>query len=147
VSVVFSPLSRADRKEGSAEKVPEGVGTRSVPHVRATISKRKQGYTVTGIPYADYIRSAEWAEVKRRYRASKLPKKCVVCQNPNVDLHHKTYKRLGKEWLTDLAPLCRNHHTRVHDRVKSGKGGLWKGPRQLRKIEQKNRARRQKGKR
>jgi hypothetical protein len=31
--------------------------------------------------------------------------------------------------------------------VKSGKGGLWKGPRQLRKIEQKNRARRQKGKR
>jgi len=112
------------------------------------MSKRKQGYTVTGIPYADYIWSAEWAEVKRRYRASKLPQKCVVCGSSHVDLHHRSYRRLGAERLNDLVPLCREHHMIVHEKEKTFKSWtLWDSPRKLRKIEQKKRQRRQKGKR
>lgn len=76
--------------------------------------RRKRGFTVDGIPYRDYIKSPEWADVKARYQKSRLPKKCMACGSKNYDLHHRTYKRLGKEWLTDLVPLCREHHDQTH---------------------------------
>lgn len=65
--------------------------------------------------YAVYLRSGHWQEVKRRYRATrKLPQTCVVCGNQRVDLHHLTYRRIGRERLTDLVPLCREHHDEAH---------------------------------
>jgi hypothetical protein len=79
--------------------------------------------------YQSYIRSRAWSEVKARYRASNLPQKCVVCLADRVELHHRTYARLGHERLTDLVPLCRDHHKEAHvlrerideKRVKLGK--------------------------
>lgn len=44
-----------------------------------------------------------------------------MCWDPNVDLHHKTYKRLGEERLTDLLPLCRLHHDLAHDLEQEGR--------------------------
>ena len=31
------------------------------------------------------------------------------------DLHHRSYDRFGVEAFTDLLPLCRDCHTRLHD--------------------------------
>lgn len=53
---------------------------------------------------------------------------CLVCHDPNVDLHHKTNKRIGRELMTDLVPLCAVHHNTLH----SEGLGLWVGPKQLR---------------
>jgi hypothetical protein len=43
---------------------------------------------------------------------------CVVCGGPwtlrNGDLHHRSYDRLGHEADTDLIPLDRPCHTRLH---------------------------------
>jgi hypothetical protein len=64
--------------------------------------------------YRAYLRSAWWKELGDRYRASSQPQVCIVCYDPNVDLHHKTYKRLGQENLSDLLPLCRQHHEESH---------------------------------
>lgn len=64
--------------------------------------------------YEVYLLSEHWREVKRRYRASDLPQDCYACGAAQVDLHHVTYVRLGHEELTDLVPLCRDHHDRVH---------------------------------
>lgn len=66
------------------------------------------------VKYYEYIRSPAWAKKKAQYRASKLPQTCVVCGVWKVDLHHRTYARLGREKLTDLTPLCREHHTQAH---------------------------------
>jgi hypothetical protein len=66
--------------------------------------------------YAEYLQSEHWQEVRRQYRASrKLPQTCVVCGNQRVDLHHLTYRRIGRERLTDLVPLCREHHDEAHE--------------------------------
>lgn len=64
--------------------------------------------------YRRYIRSPAWAEVRRRYRASKLPQRCRVCDSARVDLHHRTYSHLGHERLRDLVPLCREDHRALH---------------------------------
>jgi hypothetical protein len=71
------------------------------------------------LSYAEYLDSELWQQTKRRYYASDYPKRCLVCGRPEVDLHHRTYVRLGKEELFDLVPLCREHHQRLHEMIKS----------------------------
>lgn len=69
--------------------------------------------------YAAYIRSPEWQSVRQRYFASPgMPQFCMVCGSSAFDLHHMTYKRLGHERLSDLWPLCREHHLGVHTLMK-----------------------------
>jgi hypothetical protein len=64
--------------------------------------------------YAEYLDSEHWKSVRARYRASKVPDYCARCGGPGENLHHKTYERLGREWLRDLVLLCRPHHEAVH---------------------------------
>jgi hypothetical protein len=90
--------------------------------------------------YREYLYSDAWRNVRERYRASAhpepgyrttgLPQTCTVCHDENVDLHHKTYKRLGEERLTDLVPLCRLHHDQLH----ADKLDPWTGPATLRQL-------------
>lgn len=71
--------------------------------------------------YEEYINSSEWQTVRKRYRQSKLPWECAVCGVAvNLHLHHRTYKRLGRERLTDLIPLCKFHHEETHRVAKTG---------------------------
>lgn len=80
--------------------------------------------------YYSYIRSEAWQEKRRLfYRKSKRVGKCAAClaTDKPLDLHHKTYKRLGIERLGDLELLCRDCHTAVHDKHKLARGkGLWR---------------------
>lgn len=70
------------------------------------------------VDYAAYLRSDHWADVKRRYRASKLPQHCVICKSDGpVEFHHRTYRRITQERLQDLVPLCRECHQWAHDYV------------------------------
>jgi hypothetical protein len=73
--------------------------------------------------YAEYLRSPAWSDVKRRYRDSELPQECM-CGETTVQLHHKTYERVGEEPLTDLAPLCATCHALVHTLERRGQLSL-----------------------
>ena len=113
------------RKLGSP---PPGMSNRQAKYLRNRLSML--GFR----SYLDYLESDHWKDMKARYRASVrpepgyreqgLPQTCIVCRDVNVDLHHKTYQRLGEEKLTDLVPLCRNHHDQLHDEGLN----LWDGP-------------------
>lgn len=86
--------------------------------------------TVSKSGYRAYIRSPEWAAVRRRYWNSKMPKECFVCGKMNrpMDLHHRTYKNLGNERLMDLVPVHRDCHNKIHkfDKAREDRrGGLW----------------------
>lgn len=80
---------------------------------------RRLGYR----DYGHYLRSPQWRSVKARYRASGLPQQCM-CGSEDVQLHHKTYERVGAELLTDLTPLCANCHRMVHILERRGELGL-----------------------
>jgi hypothetical protein len=66
--------------------------------------------------YADYVQSRAWARRRKwwfrehRRRAGAEPV-CVVCGDPEVDLHHLDYAHLGREQYGDLVAVCRTHHT------------------------------------
>jgi hypothetical protein len=69
--------------------------------------------------YREYLLSPEWAQVRERFRKSKLPQQCQVCKcKENLHLHHKTYARLYNERLTDLCWLCADCHDWVHRFIK-----------------------------
>ena len=70
--------------------------------------------------YVEYLKSEHWQEFKIKYASSKQPQKCVVCNNPNYELHHRTYDRIWNEYLTDVVALCRGHHAKVHKLMKQG---------------------------
>lgn len=83
-------------------------------HVRARRERRavtlgRLGYRT----YGAYLRSGHWFDVRRAYRESDLPQRCM-CGADEVQLHHKTYERLGCENLTDLVPLCATCHKMIH---------------------------------
>lgn len=100
---------------------PRPISKTQANHIKYRL--RELGYR----SYKQYLGSEHWEELKEQYRRSRLPQKCLVCFSPNVDLHHKSYRRLGAERTEDLVPLCRDHHDELHDR------GLdfWTGPRRL----------------
>ena len=65
-----------------------------------------------------YIGSGIWKR-KRKYILNKRGKKCEICtytsnESSEFHVHHKTYRRWGKENQTDLQLLCINCHHSLH---------------------------------
>jgi hypothetical protein len=112
---------------------PEAVAP---PH-RPNLSRRQARFLREGLArlghraYADYLASPRWQELRLRYARSSRPKRCAVCHDPAYQLHHRTYRRLGRERLDDLLPLCRRHHDELH----AAGLPLWDGHRILRRRE------------
>lgn len=67
--------------------------------------------------YEEYLKSPHWERFRRSYYASGRPSKCSVCGDRLVQLHHVTYRRLGRERFDDVVPLCRVHHQQVHNEL------------------------------
>lgn len=68
--------------------------------------------------YQDYLKSDHWMTMKR-LALDYAEHRCQICYSQRVlNVHHRTYKRLSKEKLTDLTVLCRDCHEIFH---KNGK--------------------------
>ena len=83
------------------------------------------------INYLEYINSIEWQSKRKQFYKSKLYKNykgtskwnCYCCMVGDVplDLHHRTYKRLGNENIAvDLVPVCRKCHIDIHKLANQG---------------------------
>lgn len=74
------------------------------------------------VAYKDYIESADWFNRCRRFFGD--TPMCAVreCRRRyfegRVQIHHRTYVRLGRELSTDLVPLCDNCHGKAHSMAK-----------------------------
>jgi 5-methylcytosine-specific restriction endonuclease McrA len=67
------------------------------------------------ITYADYLRGDHWQEIRLR-RLSMPFCFCRVCgYSKGLQVHHNTYKRIGREQMTDLDLLCWKHHAETHE--------------------------------
>lgn len=69
--------------------------------------------------YAAYLRGEHW----RAFKAAFVPRRtrnhnpvCEFCLagHKRLDLHHRTYKRLGAEQAADVVLICLDCHARVH---------------------------------
>jgi len=65
--------------------------------------------------YREYLSSDAW-QAKRLAVLRRAKYTCEGCgaQNVALDIHHKTYERVGNEFLWDLVAACRTCHAKVH---------------------------------
>jgi hypothetical protein len=69
------------------------------------------------VTYQQYLQTDHWKEV-RRMALEWAGYKCQVCNSPHeLDVHHRTYERKGRERLQDLTVLCRSCHQLFRDRL------------------------------
>lgn len=104
---------------GIITKIDGNRGTSSIPQRLKLLGFRS---------YQKYLQSPHWADLRRRFFSSKLfIGKCWCCgSNGPLQLHHRTYKRLGAERLTDLVTLCGDCHKVTHTLVGSTSGtNIW----------------------
>ena len=65
--------------------------------------------------YAAYLKSAHW-RAKRREALEYHGAQCDQCgTDQNLQVHHKTYARLGREKMKDMQVLCQTHHNELHE--------------------------------
>ncbi len=74
------------------------------------------------MPYKEYLQTPYW----KRRREDKLRAaghRCQLCNRGSVPLnvHHRTYERLGEELDEDLTVLCRECHHTFHEHRKLGR--------------------------
>ncbi len=67
------------------------------------------------MPYAEYLQTSDWAT--RRAKALRFAGyRCQICNSPEeLNVHHRTYERLGHEHMGDLITLCKNCHEIFHN--------------------------------
>jgi hypothetical protein len=98
--------------------------------------------------YHAYIKSEEWSQVKKRFYSSKMYKvlcegdrwSCYCCgtKDKPLDLHHRTYKRLGMENIAlDLVPVCRECHHEIHEIAPHVRNSLWGATKFVKRKKQK----------
>ena len=109
----------------------------AVKNIFALSKSARRGFeNLDGESYQSYLRSPHWKDLRRRFFKSKLFRgRCDVCGNPDVRLsvHHKTYKRLGREWLMDLMAVCDGCHGKVHEAHSVGGMTLWTASKRTRR--------------
>lgn len=75
---------------------------------------RRQPKKQRKVIYAAYLRSAEWGRT-RDLALEYYGGNCCLCHSTdNLEVHHRTYERLGRERLADLTVLCDPCHERYH---------------------------------
>jgi hypothetical protein len=74
--------------------------------------------------YGQYLASPHWADVRARFWAREKNRRCAGCRKPASEIHHKTYRRLGGEYLRDLVAVCHECHRDIH-RSESYLPGRW----------------------
>jgi len=90
-----------------------------VPTIRTTRQNAARVFperlrVLRGMPYVEYLQTPEWR--KRRDRALHLAGwRCHRCQKKHdLQVHHRTYERLGEEHDDDLEVLCVGCHEGHH---------------------------------
>lgn len=69
------------------------------------------------LPYPEYLMTLHWRATRRR-ALSRADGRCQSCrtETPRLEVHHRSYARLGCEADFDLTALCGVCHAKKHRR-------------------------------
>lgn len=66
------------------------------------------------LPYDQYLQTDWWKKI-RAAAIARARQRCQVCYSPHeLNVHHRTYERLGNELDSDLTVLCGKCHNLFH---------------------------------
>ena len=71
--------------------------------------------------YQDYLKSDAW-KLKAEDAKLRAGNRCQVCYSADrLEVHHRTYTRLGNEEPMDLTVLCHPCHALFHGKMDAGR--------------------------
>ncbi len=102
-------------KAGLSIVTTSGAQNRIIEQVACRNEEDLQSISANEINYEDYMRSQEW-DARRKAAIIAAGCRCQICNagNRRLDVHHRTYVRLGNELPQDLVALCRQCHKLFH---------------------------------
>ena len=127
----------------SVGKHGQALTERQIRTRKRQLSKRGRRTVAKGEEYFAYLKSPDWKAIRLRYLCSKLPKECFVCRKPwssSFHFHHRTYKNLGCEKLSDIVPVCPDCHQKIHDHQKRIGDTLWEATSKMRRSHARRKA-------
>lgn len=106
----------------------------TLPHVesRPIVDRRKKRTTkaerealakeLRKLPYTEYLKSEHWRQ-RRRMAYNRAKGACQVCnaKDRKLNVHHRSYERLGNEAPGDVIVLCEDCHQIFHENGKLAK--------------------------
>jgi 5-methylcytosine-specific restriction endonuclease McrA len=115
-----------DEYAGGLRSVQDALGSSILHGFDVYCRKEDRDPSLSGLPYDDYLKSEHWRETRERkllrsgyrcqgYRGFHV--KCVA-EGVQLDVHHLTYARLGRELESDLIVLCHDCHGKAHGRTR-----------------------------
>lgn len=83
--------------------------------VRQELEHRRRLLELRAMSYEEYLQTPHWKR-RREARVRSAGRKCQLCNSDSTPLnvHHRTYERLGEELDGDLLVLCRKCHSTFH---------------------------------
>jgi hypothetical protein len=70
--------------------------------------------------YAKYLQSKHWREFRLKILEF-WEFRCAICKNRNnLEVHHNTYERIGRERMQDCIAVCRDCHKTIHHKMPEG---------------------------
>ena len=83
-------------------------------HKIADKNRQQQNKVKKWTSYKEYLFSKEW-QIKRKQKLKQVGNCCQSCDSKNdLQIHHKTYKRIYDEKFKDLIVLCSSCHKKSH---------------------------------
>lgn len=83
-------------------------------HTDACELCKRNAASTRPVDYSAYLKTPEW-QIRRQLALEFYGATCCLCNSPDhLNVHHRTYERIGQEHLRDLIVLCRPCHERYH---------------------------------
>ena len=80
----------------------------------AYLAQKARNQQLSKMSLEEYLNTREW-KVKRNRALIQAGSRCQVCASTyRLEVHQRTYQRLGDELLSDLLVLCRSCHQHYH---------------------------------
>lgn len=126
VAVVKSPASKLYplMKTPVEEVIPLSPAKKAKKSRRATKEeKQARAEELRKLPYQEYLQSPYWQQ-RRHFAMKQARYSCQICNSKDkkLNVHHRSYERLGQELQTDLIVLCEDCHLIFH---RNGKLAEW----------------------
>lgn len=84
-------------------------------------AKSKSKLLTTWHSYDEYLKSIVWHNIRNK-KLIEVEHTCQICYSKNdLEVHHRTYKRIFREKMSDLTVLCRNCHQLYHTHLQQNK--------------------------
>jgi hypothetical protein len=106
-------------KAGDCVDCQRRVQRQSIANYQAERTAREERVRELQLmPYREYLQSPEW-QATRKWHLKYARFRCQLCNDAQtvLDVHHRTYERRGHEHHKDLIVLCRECHSKFHDKI------------------------------